>query len=329
MGFTDFLQRGEEDSSSGKMLRFLTITALVAAATASHMLAKKIHKDMLVMNSMTACWGKGNMLAFKVGMKKAMETCMNENHSGLLKPANPLLALLSQNADTLPFPTNNNPFQSLPAQINQNPFKSSNVNLGAWNKLWNSRNKRQVEGLLQPTEEDFKEFLMDFEDFKGDIASKMGNLTCVMKKMDMLDNNLQVNMKAYSGDMWSKIDLSQTMAGEDAEWRKVLETHYKDCYDIARSFPQSALNRNPLTKVFGRHMVFFKCAKKVEHKCCAMACANDMLETLYGTNDNYDWTQHNMPQNKYKRAALTLKIMYGTASDEEMAINDFFFGMDM
>ena len=75
------------------MLRFLTITALVAAATASHMLAKKIHKDMLVMNSMTACWGKGNMLAFKVGMKKAMETCMNENHSGLLKPANPLLAL--------------------------------------------------------------------------------------------------------------------------------------------------------------------------------------------------------------------------------------------
>merc|ERR1711975_8966 len=112
MGFTDFLQRGEEDSSSGKMLRFLTITALVAAATASHMLAKKIHKDMLVMNSMTACWGKGNMLAFKVGMKKAMETCMNENHSGLLKPANPLLALLSQNADTLPFPTNNNPFLS-------------------------------------------------------------------------------------------------------------------------------------------------------------------------------------------------------------------------
>merc|ERR1712154_495078 len=329
MGFTDFLQRGEEDSSSGKMLRFLTITALVAAATASHMLAKKIHKDMLVMNSMTACWGKGNMLAFKVGMKKAMETCMNENHSGLLKPANPLLALLSQNADTLPFPTNDNPFQSLPAQINQNPFKSSNVNLGAWNKLWNSRNKRQVEGLLQPTEEDFKEFLMDFEDFKGDIASKMGNLTCVMKKMDMLDNNLQVNMKAYSGDMWNKIDLSQTMAGEDAEWRNMLETHYKDCYDIARSFPQSALNRNPLTKVFGRHMVFFKCAKKAEAKCCGMACANDMLETLYGKNDNYDWTQHGMPANKYERAAWTMKVMYGTASPEEGAIHEFFFSDPM
>merc|ERR1711868_357741 len=303
MGFTDFLQRGEEDSSSGKMLRFLTITALVATATGSHMLAKKIHKDMLVMNSMTACWGKGNMLAFKVGMKKAMETCMNENHSGLLKPANPLLALLSQNADTLPFPTNNNPFQSLPAQINQNPFKSSNVNLGAWNKLWNSRNKRQVEGLLQPTEEDFKEFLMDFEDFKGDVASMMGNLTCVLQKMDF----------------------AQTMAGEDPEWREMLEDSYKDCYDIARSFPQSALNRNPITKVFGRHMVFFKCAKKAEAKSCGMACANDMLSTLYGTNDQFNWSQYGLPQNKYERAAWTMKIMYGTASKEEHFVHEFMF----
>jgi len=301
----------------------------VAAATASHMLAKKIHKDMLVMNSMTACWGKGNMLAFKVGMKKAMETCMNENHSGLLKPANPLLALLSQNADTLPFPTNNNPFQSLPAQINQNPFKSSNVNLGAWNKLWNSRNKRQVEGLLQPTEEDFKEFLMDFEDFKGDVASMMGNLTCVLQKMELLDSNLQINMKYYTGEGWNKIDLAQTMAGEDPEWREMLEDSYKDCYDIARSFPQSALNRNPITKVFGRHMVFFKCAKKAEVKSCGMACANDMLSTLYGTNDQFNWSQYGLPQNKYERAAKTLMVMYGTASKEEHFVHEFMFNDPM
>merc|ERR1739838_1230452 len=296
MGFHRLVQRGTH-VSFGIMLKFVTIAALATVAASSHEMMKKIHKDMMVMNSMTACWGKGNMMLYKMAIWEATEQCMQENHSNLLKPANPI--------------------------------KSSSSKLSAWSNIWNGRTKRQVDGLLQPTEEDFKEFLADFEDFKGDIASKMGNLTCVMKKMDMLDNNLQVNMKAYSGDMWDKIDLSQTMAGEDPEWRNMLTTHYKDCYDIARSFPQSALNRNPLTKVFGRHMVFFKCAKKVEHKCCAMACANDMLETLYGTNDNYDWTQHGMPQNKYKRAALTLKIMYGTASDEEMAINDFFFGMDM
>ena len=258
------MQRGTH-VSFGIMLKFVTIAALATVAASSHEMMKKIHKDMMVMNSMTACWGKGNMMLYKMAVWEATEQCMQENHSNLLKPANPILSLLNQNqeAETLPFPVNNNnPFLSS-SRLNSNPFKSSSSSskLNAWANIWNGRTKRQVEGLLQPTEEDFKEFLMDFEDFKGDIASKMGNLTCVMKKMDMLDNNLQVNMKAYSGDMWSKIDLSQTMAGEDAEWRNMLETHYKDCYDIARSFPQSALNRNPLTKVFGRHMVFFKCAK--------------------------------------------------------------------
>merc|ERR1712173_474341 len=237
--------------------------------------------------------GKGNMYLYKLALLEATEQCTQQDHHNLLKPANPILSLLNQDAETLPFQLsnnqarNNNPFLS--SSNSNNPFKSSSsqLNLNAWNNLWgNSRSKRQAEGLLQPTEEDFREFLEDFEEFKGDIATKMGNLTCVMQKLNMLDSNLQVNMAQYTTDVWNKIDLSQTM-------------------------------------------VFFKCAKKVEHKCCAMACANDMLETLYGTNDNYDWTQHNMPQNKYKRAALTLKIMYGTASDEEMAINDFFFGMDM
>jgi len=313
------------------MLRFLTLATVAICASADPMM-KKMHQDMMVFNSMSACWGKGNMIYFKVAMHEAMESCMQQDHSGLLKPANPILALLNQNANTLPFPVNNNnPFQSLPAPApSKNPFKSANLNLGAWQNLWNSRNKREaVEGLLQPTEEDFKEFLMDFEDFKGDVASKMGNLTCVMKKMNMLDDNLQINMKQYTGDFWNQIDLSQTMAGEDPEWRNMLVTGYKDCYDIARSWPQSSLNRNPLMKVFGRHMVFFKCARKEEAKCCGMANANDMLTTLYGSNDAFDWTQYGMPQNKYERAAWTMKIMYGTASPEEHFVHDFFFSNPM
>merc|ERR1711983_35596 len=316
---------------SGSMLRFLTVSLAVISAVSSDQMMKKIHKDMMVMNSMTACWGKGNMVYFKVALKQAMEQCGHSSGpANLLKPANPFAQLIQGNSDanTLPFPinnNNNNPFQTLPSPVNNNnPFKSSNSRLSAWKNPWN-RNKRQAEGLLQPTEEDFKEFLMDFEDFKGDVASMMGNLTCVLTKMDMLDSNLQVNMKAYTDDLWTKMDLSQTMAGEDPEWRQMLENEYKDCYDIARSFPQTALNKNPLMKVFGRHMVFFKCARKAEAKCCGMACANDMLETLYGTNDQFNWAQYGLPQNKYERAAWTMKIMYGTASKEEGFVHDFFF----
>merc|ERR1711963_399329 len=206
---------------SGNMLRFLTVSLAVISAVSNDQMMKKIHKDMMVMNSMTACWGKGNMVYFKVALKQAMEQCGHSSGpANLLKPANPFAQLIqgSSDANTLPFPVNNN-----------NPFKSSNSRLSAWKNLWN-RNKRQAEGLLQPTEEDFKEFLMDFEDFKGDVASMMGNLTCVLTKMDMLDSNLQVNMKAYTDDLWTKMDLSQTMAGEDPEWRQMLVDEYKDCY---------------------------------------------------------------------------------------------------
>merc|ERR1712165_114124 len=213
MGIHRLLAERITSSSSGNMLRFLTLAAALALAAGMGMDEKKIMKDMMVFNSMTACWGKGNMYLYKLALLEATEQCTQQDHHNLLKPANPILSLLNQDAETLPFQLSN----------------------------------RQAEGLLQPTEEDFREFLEDFEEFKGDIATKMGNLTCVMQKPDMLDSNLQVNMAQYTTNVWNKIDLSQTMAGEDPEWRNMLTTHYKDCYDIARSFPQSALNRNPLT----------------------------------------------------------------------------------
>merc|ERR1712045_1058588 len=167
MGIHRLLAERITSSSSGNMLRFLTLAAALALAAGMGMDEKKIMKDMMVFNSMTACWGKGNMYLYKLALLEATEQCTQQDHHNLLKPANPILSLLNQDAETLPFQLSNNQAR------NNNPFLSSSN------------------------------------------------------------------------------------------------------------------SNNPLTKVFGRHMVFFKCAKKVEHKCCAMACANDMLETLYGTNDNY------------------------------------------
>merc|ERR1711868_234373 len=130
---------------SGNMLRFLTVSLAVISAVSSDQMMKKIHKDMMVMNSMTACWGKGNMVYFKVALKQAMEQCGHSSGpANLLKPANHFAQLIqgSSDANTLPFPINNN--------NNNNPFQTLNSRLSAWKNLWN-RNKRQAEGLLQPT----------------------------------------------------------------------------------------------------------------------------------------------------------------------------------
>merc|ERR1711881_641801 len=92
-----------------------------------------------------------------------------------------------------------NPFQTLPASIQaKNPFSGGNsfnkkptVNPDSLKSIlfsnFDSRKKRQTDGLIEITEEDFAEFLGDFSDFKDDVASKMSNLTCVLSKLKMLD----------------------------------------------------------------------------------------------------------------------------------------------
>merc|ERR1711910_9109 len=312
MGFSAIIAEWKGKSSSGNMRSLVALTLVLAVAAGDMMLKKKIHHDLMVMSSQAMCWGKGNTMYYKIAMMNAMDECQG-GHSSSVKPASPFAQLNKPQ----------NPFQTLPAQIQaKNPFsgnsfaKKARVNPDSLKSILFSnfdRRKRQADGLIEVTEEDFAEFLGDFSDFKDDVASKMSNLTCVLSKLNMLDSNYQVNLKAYTEDFWRDVDLSQTLAGEDPVWRKMMIDGYTDCYDIAKSFPQSALNKNPIMKVFGRHMVFFKCTKKVEAHGCGMAQASHMLETLYGNT------------NKYERAAMSMKVMYGTASPEEEFVHNFLY----
>merc|ERR1711994_1099242 len=95
---------------------------------------------------------------------------------------------------------------------------------------------------------------------------------------------------------------------EDPDWRQKMIGGYTDCYQVASNWPQQSLDRNPITKVFGRHMIFFKCAMKQEKKMCGMAQMYSWLKTLYGDSDDFNWSQFGLPQDKYDRAALTIMV---------------------
>ena len=107
------------------------------------------------------------------------------------------------------------------------------------------------------------EFLEDFDDFKGGMATRIGNLTCVMTELKMLTPELKVNIEWYTRSIEEddEIDVTESEFLQDPEWMERLTTGYQDCYDISESIPSAALMGNPLTKVFGRQMIFFKCAK--------------------------------------------------------------------
>ena len=116
---------------------------------------------------------------------------------------------------------------------------------------------------MDPDEDDFLEFIDDFRDFKGGMASKIGNLTCVLMELKMLTPEFQVNIEEYTRDISERddIDISESALLQDPEWLSRLASGYQDCYDISEAIPSAALDDNPLTRTFGRQMIFFKCAQ--------------------------------------------------------------------
>merc|ERR1711970_1254820 len=238
-----------------RMMRMLLLF-LACVAVRGADVEEKIKRNLDIWNGDVACWGEENALQYHLGLYQAVEECAGlGSKKGFVKPTNP--------------------WQSLPAGLN----RRGNIASFLTNYLGNSRNKRQATGgLIETDEEDTQEFLENFEEYKGDVAAKMRNLTCVMTKLNILDSALQVN-----------------------------------------------LDRNPISKVFGRHMIFFRCATKVESKCCYQAQMYEDIKYLYGDPPNFDWSQYGFPNNKYERATLFHKIGYETASEEENFVYDVMF----
>merc|ERR1712127_299116 len=226
-------------------------------------------------------------------MYQAMEQCGDYGMAmNMLRPTSPFQPL-QQAASTLPA-TNpfttlpgqvQNPWTNVPAPINNrlNPFAGL-VNRGILASLNAGRSKREVaNGALE--EEELEKFLEDFDDFKQDIGTKMGNLTCVLTKMKMLDSTLQVNLEYLTNQRWNEFDVSSSLAGQDPLWRKKMVEGYMDAYSIASNWPQ---------------------------------------QTLYGNSDNFNWSQVGLPADKYDRAAVAVMVMQQAETKEEMFVKQFF-----
>jgi len=287
--------------------------AVLLGVQASPNELKKIMKTMNIYNLRTKCWGETNTNNWQVAIMKAQETCMQLAPSfDLLQKLQPL----------------NNPFTTLPGVASSSPFQKlqSFQNINQLNSLW--RSKRQAStGLLNPDENDFVDFLGDFGEYKESMASKMGNLTCVLTEMKVLTSDLKINIEWYTEPLadYDGFNVEESF-GNDPEWSKKLAEGYSDCYKISQNFPQSALNRNPLKKIFGRNMIFFKCADKNEKKMCTQGVMLNWLETIYGSDDEKKSDEYGLPEDKYEAAAVSVMVLNNAATPEEEFVGDFFWG---
>jgi len=300
------------------MLGRVLLLSLVGLAVGSHELPKSIMKTLNRWNLQEKCFGRENNIAFSLALHKSTEKC---------KQLNPLIP---SGFMTLPQPINQNPSTKPAAQASDSEILSKLAQLLLPNIQQLRRNKRDAGGLLETDEAEFQEFLDNLDDFKMGMMSKISNLTCVFTQMNMMDSNMQPNMYMYTTSLWEQIDYSdRESAVADPEWIQKMITSYNDCHDIAQAWPQKSLDRNEITKMFGRQMVFFKCAKKMELVNCAKHQILKALDLWYGEDSMDNMSQYGLPKDKYDAAALSLMVMYESATDEEEFVDDFFWSNDM
>jgi len=271
-------------------------------AEATMQLMEKMVNEVNTHRLKAECFGDINKKNYDNAIEEAIEKCMQ------LAPAFNLAHLMADNHHSL-----------------KEPFKQIQFsNLDSLVSLW--RTKRDT-GLVNVDEDDFVEFLDDVADFKGDMTAKMGNLSCVLTEMKVLTPELEINIEEYTKDA-SEIegfDLEASPLASDPEWWQRLVKGYQDCYDISQSLPQTALDRNPMKKKFGRQMMFFHCADKNEKMNCALGQMKMWLESYYA-EDERDLTEFGLPADQYEASGLTLMVKYNAASDEEKFLSNFFWG---
>merc|ERR1712222_181419 len=71
-----------------------------------------------------------------------------------------------------------------------------------------------------------------------------------------------------------------------------------------------SLNRSPMSRMFGRQMLFFKCADRTERRVCTEAQLLENLETFYGSESDEETAERiasiGLPENKYDAAAVSI-----------------------
>jgi len=296
-----------------RMLKAVLVLALVAVVKSQGDISKKMMRQIEAYNSRSACWGQENIDQALLGLQKASVKCMQ------MEPSFDVEAELKPQR---------NPFASLIAP--KNPFTSLlNNDFENLQSLW--RNKRAAapeEGFLMASEADLIDFLQDYQAWGEDFVTSVGNMTCVMQEMGYLTEEREINMDHYENfESTEGYDASKSLAGQDPELMMKFKNAFSDCKAIADSWPQSSLNKNPITKAWGRNMIFFKCAHKAEKALCAMGQMYQWLEKFYGAHsEDENLEDYGLPKDKYDAAAISIMVMDASASPEETAVSDFFWG---
>jgi len=291
---------------------------------------------------LTSCWGPQTMIEYYKISKQYCEECMQ------LTPAFDI-SLFEEDHDNMldndPFIMSQQGFQTLPSQIFNAPAVPVN-RLGsaqrpqnpweAWMSLWApiygqplpsaykfSRSKRAID---PPSKADLENFAQQVGMHKNMKKGMIGNLTCVLSKFGVMNDNLQINLPYYINDMWKDFP-----RGEEPkpEFKQKVIKGYQNCYQLSESIPMDLLvKKGPFYQQFGRQMMFFKCAKKMECTACVKKELAEWVEFLYGTPNAELRARLGLPNDKLDAAFMAMTIKDEMKDPTMKFVEDFLFSYE-
>jgi len=287
-----------------------------------------------------SCWGEKTAMKHYLMVKKATEECMG------LDPAFDL--------DLFPEEDNSNPFlvsqtgmATLPAQASffRQPNLQQPQQFLSYNPMYqqqaamlsnpwlmqllmsnpaNANLARGKRAVMPPTQEDLEDFAENIAEAKHMMHAKVGNLTCVLSKLDVLDANLNINLKHFTQDMWTMFERGEE---PDMVFKEKMIESYEDCHTMANSLPLDILaKKGPGWKQFGRQKMFFKCEKKMAMALCVKKELVAWKKIMYG--ESTPEMRHNLglPDDEYDASFMAWEIMKHNTPKEEEFVMDFIFG---
>jgi len=266
--------------------------------------SKKIVDKIHLYNLLANCWGNEAIDNYAYDTEKAMEKC--GVHGSTTKHTKPAPAPLARVVQPM---QSNVVYRTMPQYFNtHSAFYNPYVALG--------RRKRQAaHEALEPHSD------ADLANFGSLMNNQVEALTCVLREVGMLDANNNIQADQFSLE---KLQVySNTPAGKDPAFLVKYSQELTDCYNVAMTWPQSALNKNEFMAKHGRKMIYFRCLKQTEMDMCMKFQMNQYLEFTSGKE--LDPAKYGA-KDKYDAAATVARVMEGTSTKAAAHIDAFFWG---
>merc|ERR1719187_219624 len=190
------------------------------------------------------------------------------------------------------------------------------------------RSRRQVKELAG-----LQESVVQYGNFQEDLDTKIGNLSCVLREVQWLDGEGEVNMEFWTTALTdpeaAAFDFTiEGSAARDPTWRQRLAEANQDCYDLSEAWPAKTLAQDPLTMIMGRPAIFFKCWNKVERRLCAEAEMLEWLEKIYGPTQPDTLQQLGLPADKFAAAGISAAVHAAAEPEEGRFVDELMWRMD-